>query len=174
MELARITRASPNDFACAPCEVLDEFASSPREAYAATSSVAFRPSRNELDGYDAGAHDVIGGMCPSSPMIPLRDTVVIGCSAGGTVALPQLLGSLPANMRAAVLIVQHMAATSPSYLVEILRRRSHLDVQWAEHGTRLEHGRVLVAPPRCTPRAPSRRSAALAGPSRKFWETLDR
>ena len=80
-------------------------------------------------------------------MIPPRDTVVIGCSVGGIEALPRLLLQLPADLPAAVLIVQHLAATRTSYLVDILRRRSQLTVQWAEHGTRIEHGRVLVAPP---------------------------
>lgn len=80
-------------------------------------------------------------------MIPPRDTVVIGCSVGGTEALPRLLLQLPADLSAAVLIVQHLRATATSYLVDILRRRSQLAVQWAEHGTRIEHGRVLVAPP---------------------------
>ena len=80
-------------------------------------------------------------------MGPPRDTVVIGCSVGGTEALPRLLLHLPADLPAAVLIVQHLSATSTSYLVDILRRSSQLAVQWAEHGTRIEHGRVLVAPP---------------------------
>ena len=80
-------------------------------------------------------------------MIPPRDTVVIGCSVGGTEALPRLLLQLPADLPAAVLIVQHLAATRTSYLVDILRQRSQFAVRWAEHGTRIEHGRVLVAPP---------------------------
>jgi chemotaxis response regulator CheB len=59
-------------------------------------------------------------------MIPTRDTVVIGCSAGGPEALPRLLLQLPVDLPAAVLIVQHIGATSTSYLVDILRRHSQL------------------------------------------------
>ena len=83
----------------------------------------------------------------SAPGTHTRDTIVIGCSAGGTEALPRLLLQLPADLPATVLIVQHLAATSTPYLVDILTPRSRLAVRWAEHGTRIVRGRVLVAPP---------------------------
>jgi two-component system, chemotaxis family, protein-glutamate methylesterase/glutaminase len=76
-----------------------------------------------------------------------RDTIVIGCSAGGIEALPRILQQLPRDLRADVLIVQHMAASSPHYLVDILRRSAQIAVSWAEQGTRIEPGHVLVGPP---------------------------
>jgi two-component system chemotaxis response regulator CheB len=76
-----------------------------------------------------------------------RDTVVIGCSAGGVEALPRVLQQLPGDLPAAVLIVQHMAATPTPYLVDILKRSAPLTVQWAEQGGAIEPSRVLVAPP---------------------------
>jgi two-component system chemotaxis response regulator CheB len=76
-----------------------------------------------------------------------RDTIVIGCSAGGVEALPRILQQLPRDLPASVLIVQHMAATRTPYLVDILRRSSPLAVQWAEQGAPIEPARALVGPP---------------------------
>lgn len=84
----------------------------------------------------------------ADPMLPhTRDLVVIGCSAGGVEALPRILQQLSPDLRAAVVIVQHMAMTGSPYLVGILGRTSRMPVAWAEQGDRLERGRVLVAPP---------------------------
>jgi two-component system, chemotaxis family, protein-glutamate methylesterase/glutaminase len=84
----------------------------------------------------------------ADPTLPqTRDVIVIGCSAGGVEALPRILQQLPTDLKAAVIIVQHMAATNPLYLVGILERTSRLPVQWAEQGDRIEHGRAIVAPP---------------------------
>jgi two-component system chemotaxis response regulator CheB len=76
-----------------------------------------------------------------------RDTVVVGCSAGGVEALPRILQQLPSDLPAAVLIVQHMAATRTPYLVDILKRSSALPVQWAEQGSAIEPSQVIVGPP---------------------------
>jgi two-component system chemotaxis response regulator CheB len=77
----------------------------------------------------------------------VRDIVVIGCSAGGIDALSQILERVSRDLPAAVLIVQHIAATSPRLLAEILGRGSPLPVQWAEQGDKIRAGRVLIAPP---------------------------
>jgi two-component system chemotaxis response regulator CheB len=76
-----------------------------------------------------------------------RDIVMIGSSAGGVEALPQLLQRLPKDFPAGIFIVQHLSATGRPYLVEILSRTSALPVTWAEQGDRIEHGHVYVAPP---------------------------
>jgi two-component system, chemotaxis family, protein-glutamate methylesterase/glutaminase len=79
---------------------------------------------------------------------PTADRVIaIATSAGGLTALIRLLGSLPAALGAAVLVVQHLQASRPSYLPEILRRHTPLRVFVATHGARLEMGAVYVAPP---------------------------
>lgn len=84
----------------------------------------------------------------ADPTLPhTRDLVVIGCSAGGVDALSRILQQLPPDLGAAVLIVQHMAATNKPYLAGILNRTSQLPVGWAEQGARIERGHVLVAPP---------------------------
>jgi two-component system chemotaxis response regulator CheB len=76
-----------------------------------------------------------------------RDIVVIGCSAGGVEALPRIVQQLPPGIEAAILVVQHLAPTSPLYLVSILQRTSQLPVKWAEQGARIERGSIMVAPP---------------------------
>jgi two-component system, chemotaxis family, protein-glutamate methylesterase/glutaminase len=73
--------------------------------------------------------------------------IAIATSAGGLAALIRLLGNLPAELGAAVLVVQHLQAARPSYLPEILRRHTSLRVVVATHGARLEQGTVYVAPP---------------------------
>jgi two-component system, chemotaxis family, protein-glutamate methylesterase/glutaminase len=76
-----------------------------------------------------------------------RDIVVIGCSAGGVEALPRVLQQLPADLEAAIFIVQHLGTSSPLHLAAILARTAILPVVWAEQGAAIERGRVLVCPP---------------------------
>lgn len=61
-----------------------------------------------------------------------RDIIVIGASAGGVSALSTLVASLPADLPAAVFIVLHIPADSPSLLPIILSRNSALPVAPAE------------------------------------------
>ncbi len=73
--------------------------------------------------------------------------VVVGASAGGVEALRVLLGALPADFAAPVLVVLHLPETARSLLPTILDRGSRLRVRQAEDGALLEDGLVLVAPP---------------------------
>jgi len=77
----------------------------------------------------------------------VRDTIVVGASAGGIEAVPGLIAQLPPGVAAAVLVVQHLAEYHEPMLVAILRRRTPLPVEWAEQGARIEIGRIYVAPP---------------------------
>lgn len=74
-----------------------------------------------------------------------RDLIVVGASAGGLQYLQVLVRDLPADLPAAVLIVQHIGARS--YLPEILGRGSRLEVEAAASGKPVEHGRIHVAVP---------------------------
>ena len=76
-----------------------------------------------------------------------RDTIVIGASAGGVQALATLVAALPRDLPAAVFIVLHVPADSPSFLPEILARDAMLPVAHATHGEPIVPGRVYVAPP---------------------------
>lgn len=76
-----------------------------------------------------------------------RDTVVIGASAGGVDAVPRIVGQLPHDLAAAVLIVQHMAVHPHPMFVDIIQRHAAIPVRWAEQGDRIELGIAYVAPP---------------------------
>lgn len=75
------------------------------------------------------------------------DVVVMGSSAGGLAALNVVLAGLPADFKAAVLIVQHLAPQHRSLLAEILSRICALPVKQAEEGESVKVGTVYVAPP---------------------------
>lgn len=76
-----------------------------------------------------------------------RDIIVVGASMGGVDALSELAGQLPADLPAAVLVVQHTSAESPGLLGEILSQRGALPAVIAEDRMPLENGRIYVAPP---------------------------
>ncbi|NML32774.1 chemotaxis protein CheB [Paraburkholderia antibiotica] len=83
-----------------------------------------------------------------APTVPRGyDLVVIGASAGGIDALGVLLLALPARFAAAVMIVMHLPADSPSYLVPALAHRCALPLLEPDAGEPIVPGRVLVAPP---------------------------
>ncbi len=85
-------------------------------------------------------------ICPPFPGTAY-DVVALAASLGGLQALSQVLGSLPADFPAAVVVVQHTSPRHKSYLAEILDRRTPLTVKQAEAGDRLAPGRVFIAPP---------------------------
>ena len=76
-----------------------------------------------------------------------RDLVVVGASAGGVEALRGLLGGLPPDFPAAMLVVLHMPSTGRSALPEILDRSCPLPVHRAVDGAPLQPGTVTVAVP---------------------------
>ena len=75
------------------------------------------------------------------------DVVAIAASAGGLNALGLLLSGLSESFPAAVLVVQHLDPRHPSFMADILKRRTSLQVKEAEEGERLRLGMVFIAPP---------------------------
>jgi two-component system, chemotaxis family, protein-glutamate methylesterase/glutaminase len=75
------------------------------------------------------------------------NVVAVGASAGGVEALTRLVGALPRDLPAPVLIVLHIPPYATSVLPHILGRVAELPVAHARDGEPLEPGRVLVAPP---------------------------
>jgi two-component system chemotaxis response regulator CheB len=73
--------------------------------------------------------------------------IVVAASAGGVDAVGSLLGALPGDFPAPVIVLLHLLPKHPSLLREVLERSSPLPVEWASPGARLEPGRVYVAPP---------------------------
>ncbi|MFZ0629824.1 MAG: chemotaxis protein CheB [Acidobacteriaceae bacterium] len=76
-----------------------------------------------------------------------RDLIVIGASAGGIEAVQRLMGELPGDLGAAVLVVLHTSGRSMGLLPQILGRSSQLPSSHPEDGERMRKGHVYVASP---------------------------
>jgi chemotaxis response regulator CheB len=72
--------------------------------------------------------------------------IAIGASTGGPIALATLLGELPADLQAAVVVVQHMADGFIEGLAAWLDGICPLPVSVGATGRRLQPGTVTVAP----------------------------
>lgn len=83
----------------------------------------------------------------SDEVDPPRHVVAISASAGGVDALQRLVGALPSDFSAAVLIVLHIPSHRESHLAKILQRCTTLRVVEAKFGGRICPGTVYVAPP---------------------------
>ena len=84
---------------------------------------------------------------------PVRDwdnrskkIVLIGTSTGGPRALQEVLTKLPKEMKAPILIVQHMPAGFTKSLAERLNHLAEIDVKEAENGDILLDGHAYIAP----------------------------
>lgn len=73
--------------------------------------------------------------------------IVIGASFNGITALSDLMKALPADLPAAVLVVQHTSPNSRGFLPEVLARAGRLPVVYPREGQLVEPGLVFVAPP---------------------------
>jgi two-component system, chemotaxis family, protein-glutamate methylesterase/glutaminase len=74
-----------------------------------------------------------------------RCAVAIAASTGGPLALSEIVPRLPADLPAAILIVQHMPALFTTYLARRLDALSELTVRDADQGLTIEEGVVYVA-----------------------------
>jgi two-component system chemotaxis response regulator CheB len=85
---------------------------------------------------------------PSAPgSARVFDAIALGGSAGATEVMSLLLAALPTGFTPAVLLVSHLPADTPSYLLEPLSYRSKLPVVEPDSGESVVAGRVHVAPP---------------------------
>lgn len=82
---------------------------------------------------------------PSSVVKRPFDLVLIGASTGGPTALKTILESLPSNLPAAIVIVQHVDQAFTPGLVHWLGKYSRLPVALAAAGDSPEPGKVLIA-----------------------------
>ncbi|GGK19581.1 chemotaxis protein CheB [Deinococcus malanensis] len=78
-------------------------------------------------------------------MLPHR-LIVVGASAGGTQPLIDLATHLPADFPAAICIVTHIPAYTPSHLPEILNRAGPLPATHAQDGEPIRPGHIYCAP----------------------------
>ena len=88
---------------------------------------------------------------------PLRETIesdfvggkiiVIGASAGGIVAMKELLGNLPKDINASILIAIHLSPNHKTLLDSILERDSGFVVQIAQDSDLILPGTIHLIPP---------------------------
>jgi two-component system chemotaxis response regulator CheB len=83
---------------------------------------------------------------PTEKTFPVRNVLAIGASTGGPRALEKLIGALPAEIPAAVLVVQHMPPGFTTSFSKRLDAKSSLRVKEAQEGDKVEEGTVLIAP----------------------------
>lgn len=84
---------------------------------------------------------------PKTPVIKSKSEIVgIGISTGGPNALTKLIPMLPPNLKAPILIVQHMPPMFTASLANSLNNKSKLEVKEAQDGDVIEPGKVLIAP----------------------------
>ncbi len=74
-----------------------------------------------------------------------RSLVAVGASAGGPAALAALLGNLPADFPAAIVIVQHVDRRFAAGMAEWLAQQSSIPVRLASEGERPTPGTALIA-----------------------------
>jgi two-component system chemotaxis response regulator CheB len=77
-----------------------------------------------------------------------RTLIVVGASAGGLEALDQLIGQLPTDLPASIVIVQHMdPGNSGEPLLRRLGRHRAFHPKLAADGERLKPSHIYIAPP---------------------------
>jgi chemotaxis response regulator CheB len=92
-----------------------------------------------------GNSRVDNGPALITPVFKSNTLVGIGASAGGPAALAKLLGGLPADFPAAIVVVQHVDEKFASSLVEWLAGQTPLPVRLAKENDRPQSGTVLLA-----------------------------
>ncbi|HLA77598.1 MAG TPA: chemotaxis response regulator protein-glutamate methylesterase [Vicinamibacteria bacterium] len=75
-----------------------------------------------------------------------RTVVAVGVSTGGPAALNFLIPRLPAELPAAMVVVQHMPVGFTEMLAQRLNQASAVQVREARDGEPLRNGTVLIAP----------------------------
>lgn len=90
-----------------------------------------------------------GEEAPGLPPKPVRrrpiELIVIGCSAGGPVALQEILPALPRDTSTSILVAQHMPQRFTSLFAGRLHRLCSLPVTEPKEGDRLASGRIYIA-----------------------------
>jgi two-component system chemotaxis response regulator CheB len=76
-----------------------------------------------------------------------HDIVAIGASAGGFEVLLEVVRELPADLRAAIFVVVHVAPGQASSLPELLGERGVLPARHPLHEETIVPGTIYVAPP---------------------------
>ncbi len=101
----------------------------------------------------AGDVKAAGGVKPVAPepkkdypKVPGKKIVAIASSTGGPKALQEVIPKLPRELKAPVLLVQHMPKGFTGSLASRLNELSYIDVSEAKEGEPLLNGHVYIAP----------------------------
>lgn len=95
---------------------------------------------------------------------PPPAVIALAASAGGVEALTRVIGGLPQDLPAAVLVVLHIARVGPSVLPSIIARHGKLPAIHPSDGDLLVPGCVYVAPPDFHLTVDAERARVAAGP----------
>lgn len=82
---------------------------------------------------------------PSIPSLPGGRLLAIGASAGGPAALTSVLATLPRDLPAAVVLIQHVDAQFAAGMAAWLSRHSSIPVRVAQEGDVAAGGVILLA-----------------------------
>jgi two-component system, chemotaxis family, protein-glutamate methylesterase/glutaminase len=80
------------------------------------------------------------------PVDEVRDVIVIGAALGGLSALCKLVGGLPRELNASVLVALDTASQPMSSVLQILSNYARMPVSCAIHGAPLLRGCIVLAP----------------------------
>jgi two-component system chemotaxis response regulator CheB len=80
-------------------------------------------------------------------MAKLQRAITIGASAGGIEALKEVVSQIPADLPAPVFVAVHIPPFVASSLPEIISKAGPLPAVHPQDGTKIEVGRIYVAPP---------------------------
>jgi two-component system chemotaxis response regulator CheB len=81
-----------------------------------------------------------------APAFPARRVIAIACSAGGPRAVATILGALPADFAASVVVVQHLPSGFAAPFARYLKGQTPLRVVAVDRSVFLEAATVYVAP----------------------------
>jgi two-component system chemotaxis response regulator CheB len=87
---------------------------------------------------------------PPKPIVPVRkpgrtDIIAIGISTGGPDALRVVFANLDKDLKAPIVVVQHMPQGFTNEFAKSLDRLCPLEVKEAEEGDAIQPGRILIA-----------------------------
>ncbi|CAD5922976.1 putative 104,1 kDa protein in hypE 3'region [Planktothrix tepida] len=85
---------------------------------------------------------------PQDPSVEPFFVVGIGASAGGLHPLELFFTNLPNNPGAAFVVVQHLSPDFPSFMPELIQRRTSLEVKLIEDRMELQPNCIYILPPR--------------------------
>jgi len=75
-----------------------------------------------------------------------KELVIIGASTGGPRAISKILSDFPKELRASIIVAQHMAREFVLSFIQSLKSECDLDIKIAGRNEVIEEGRVFVAP----------------------------